>query len=247
MKQYIFVLTLALWASSLAVPVLAGGIVYMGTDPSNHYSSHPMALTLASNAVKTVGGGSNPNIAYVDTFFGGTGTMLATDGFTNLTSLTPATLATANLSAYQVLYIGYANSASSMVPAAANVLNFVNNGGGLIAENELFDAASWTWLPFGNLIGSSGPTNVAGDNVNIVAPLNPVMAGLTNAGLSNWSFSVHSDFSTPAAAGFTTLAVDANSGIPYIIERVPEPSSLVLAGLGLLSLFLARRWRRAAV
>jgi len=63
-------------------------------------------------------------------------------------------------------------------------------------------------------------------NVTIVAPEHPVMAGLTNDGLSNWSCSVH-EFFFSFPSDFSVLATaDRQSGetttiLPYIIARSP--------------------------
>lgn len=223
------------------------GIVYIGSDPSYHVTAGQVeGYQLAGNALSYVGATNSGPVAYVDGA-GGVGSLLTTAGFTNLTPLSAVQLATANLSIFQAVYIGTIIDAGNYVPAAANVQNFVSAGGGLVSEAEVSDPASWAWLPQGNLIGSSGLTNVGHDQVTIVAPANPVMLGLTNAGLSNWSQSVHSIFSTPQAGGFIPLAVDDLSGFAYIIATpIPEPASFVLFGLGAIGLFMAARRRRRA-
>jgi hypothetical protein len=236
-----------LWAMEIAASAQGNSIVYLGTDPSVHYPSFPQAVTLAGNAARYAGGNTNPKIAYVDddpSFGGSVNGVLTSASLTQLTQFTPAGLAAANLSLFDVVYIGATASASSLAPAAANVQSFVSSGGGLVAEAEVHDAASWTWLPYANLIGHSGVANVGHEAVSIVAPLHPVMAGLTNSGMSNWNFSVHSTFSTPGLAGFTTLSVSSlNNRAQIIALDVPEPASVLLGSLSVIGL-LAAAWRR---
>jgi hypothetical protein len=223
------------WVAAWAVPALANSIVYLGTDPSVHYSSFAQATALAGNVARLAGGNINPKIAYVEAdpgFGGNVNGVLTAAGLTQLTQFTPAGLAAANLNLFDVVYIGASTIASAFIPAAANVQSFVNGGGGLIAEAEVHDPASWTWLPYANLIGHSGTSNVSHEAVNIAAPLHPAMAGLTSTGLSNWDFSVHSTFTTPGLAGFTTLSSDFLNGRAHIIVlQVPEANAFALGVL----------------
>jgi hypothetical protein len=241
-------IVLTLWIAILAVPSLANSIVYLGTDPSVHYPSFAEAITLAGNVARLAGGIANPKIAYVETdpgFGGSVNGVLTAAGLTQLTQFTPAGLAAANLNVFDVVYIGASTTASALVPAAANVQNFVNSGGGLVAEAEVHDPASWTWLPYANLMGHSGTSNVGHEAVTIAAPLHAAMAGLTSSGLSSWDFSVHSTFTTPGLAGFTTLSTDSLNGRAQIIVRdVPEPNTVTLAALSLVGFPATRRPRR---
>jgi hypothetical protein len=246
MMKNAVIIILVLWIAALAVSGLANSIVYLGTDPSVHYPSFPQATTLAGNVARLAGGITNPKIAYVETdpgFGGSVNGVLTAAGLTQLTQFTPAGLAAANLSLFDVVYVGASTAASNFVPAAANVQNFVNSGGGLVAEAEVHDPDSWTWLPYANLIGHSGTSNVSHEAVTIAAALHPAMAGLTSSGLSSWNFSVHSTFSTPGLAGFIALSTDSLNGRAQIIVReTPEPNTVTLAALSLAS-FAAAGWR----
>jgi hypothetical protein len=248
MMKNVVIIALVVWIAVLAAPGLANSIVYLGTDPSVHYTSFAQATTLAGNVARLAGGINNPKIAYVETdpgFGGSVNGVLTAAGLTQLTQFTPAGLAAANLNLFDVVYIGGSTAASTLVPAAANVQNFVNSGGGLVAEAEVHDPASWTWLPYANLIGHSGTSNVGHEAVTVAAPLHPAMAGLTSSGLSSWNFSVHSTFSTPGLAGFTTLTTDFLNGRAHIIVReIPEPNAITLVALSFVGFAATGRPRK---
>ena len=223
----------------------SGRIVYTGADPASgsHHPDEAQAVVLARNAVQWVGGSADPIIGYAagESAPGGVLAILTDAGFTNLTALTAGDLAVANLSVYDALYIGVVVDGFNYADAEANVQSYVDAGGGLVAEPELIQAGAWDWLPFADLIGHSGKANVHNDNVTIVNPGHPVMAGLTDAGLSDWVASIHSTFASPEAAGFARLTNDADSGLAHIIA-IPEPGALSLLTFGGLMLS-RRRWR----
>ena len=158
------------------------------------------------------------------TFPGGPSTLglLQHAGFTNLTEVSPADLATTDLSHFQELWFGPTDNGNDInyyIAAGRQIQNFLQGGGGLVVEAEAYAGNSWSWVPYASLIGASGanPAPVPDvDTVNIVDPSSPVMANLssgdwhqTAGGLSGWNSSVHSDFTTPSAAGFTTLVTDS--------------------------------------
>jgi len=248
MKRNLIAIGLCVIVAGVAASASAGRIVYIGADPTSsaHHPGQGEAVVLAGNAARWAGGSNDPAVGYVeaDGCFGGSVFDILDDaGLTNLTQIFD--LAAENLSAYDVVYSGPVcdTSLGNRENAAANVQAYVNAGGGLVVEPEIFDALSWAWVPYAGLIGHSGATNWEGNEVNIVTPGHPVMAGLTNAGLSNWSGSVHSTFSTPGAAGFTTLTnwMSVTGGpIPHIIA-LPEPASLSLLVLGGLTMLRRRK------
>ena len=213
-----------------------GRIAYLGLDPSSaEHAGIPGTVILAGNAARWVGMADDPFIAYVEGIGGlrsVVGDRLAAAGLTNLTQILAADLATADLSGVAALYIGPSTEVGDFVAAAANVESFVNSGGGLVVEPNINDALSWSWVPFADQIGHSGDLNWATEFVTIVDAAHPVMDGLTDGGLSEWGWSIHSTFSSPGAAGFDTLAIDAGSGLAVIIAReIPAPGSLALFGL----------------
>src|SRR5579864_3877582 len=79
-------------------------IVYLGQDPSFHWQAgEPQAAILGGNAARyAAGGAANPTILAVsDGSFGeNLPGMLANQGLTLVTSITPAALASTNLSLY---------------------------------------------------------------------------------------------------------------------------------------------------
>jgi hypothetical protein len=236
-----------------AIAVAASGpahanIVYIGTDLSDHYPSHPEAVTLARNAVTWAGGSANPTVLLVgngSSFGGTTPALLSLAGFTLVTQIAPAALAGTDLSLYDVVYFAPTTSSADVAAFSADaaaIAAYAAAGGGLVVEPEVFATGSWSWVPFFAGLGSSGAANVGGDAIHITAPGDPVMAGLTDAGLSGWGFSIHSTFTTPGAAGFDTLAT--GDRVPYIISlAVPEPGTLALLGLGAAGLAAFRRRR----
>lgn len=228
-----------------------GNLVYLGGDPSCHWTESPSvmssAVTLTRNAVQFAGKALNPAIALVEPGdCSATDPLLAAAGFTNITVIASANLASANLSGFQVLWIGAFPNLTDLAAAATNVQNFVNAGGGLVLEPETGTGA-WLWAPFGNLIGGNTTDLCAEeipDTVTIVAPSHFVMRGLTSTGLSNWNCSIHSDFSTPGAAGFTTLTVSDETGNAHIIALgtapvlTPPAQAPALSWLGMAGLML---------
>ena len=221
-----------------------GRLVYIGTDPSSdqHFGSAgpplPNAAShLAANAARWAGDDSNPAIGCVegDSAAGSqVEVTLVSEGLACASVILVADLDTTDLSNFDVLYTGAAGSdlhVDELVAASGQVLAFVNSGGGLVAETNVFAINSWTWVPFADDISHSGDANLGGAEVLIVQPTHPVMQGLTDAFLSDWGISVHSTFLTPGDAGFQVLALgDAGasgehqgSGTfePYIIVQDP--------------------------
>lgn len=242
-------------------------IVYIGLDPSSSAHPQPQTGPLIANATRFAAGMVDPRIALFREAPGGgfgftTDTKMAAQGLTMVNTFNAnqvgAVLGGA-FGMFDVLYFAPTTvdaDIANYVANAAGIAAFASGGGGLVVEPNVFAAASWTWVPDAALIGHSGATNVGTENVSITAAgmASPVMTGLTGPGLSGWGFSIHSNFRTPEAAGFETLALDVTSGnIPTIIARVsgpppgpgviPEPASFSLLGVAGLGL-AAYVWRR---
>ena len=225
-----WLLAVVLACSSTVHAGVTGRLVYLGLDPSSnqHGGNDDQRFQLAGNAVRWVGQNNDPTTAFVngDSAFGSeTGFLLATAGLTDLTEIPVQDLDTADLSGFEALYIGPRTMVADLVAAAANVLSFVQSGGGLVVEPNLFEPESWSWVPFADQIGHSGDENASSNDVTIVDRSHPVMQGLTSAGLSDWANSVHSVFSSPEAAEFDELAIDSGiTGLAVIIARGGEPT-----------------------
>jgi hypothetical protein len=227
----------------------AGRLVYMGPDPACHFGSHPQGQQLAANAVRWAGNGNDPRILLVKASCGSGGlTMLQNAGFTQITDISESQFASQTLGNFDVIYITYSSDASQYTSSAAAVFRFANMGGGLVVEGN---ADSLAWAPLGNAIGLTGDGS---QMTSIVDSLHPVMAGLTNAGFANWNTTSHSNFTTPGAGQFLTLAIDGNRIANIIVhEGIIRADTAPVAGWqGMLGLAFALlgwglyRQRRAA-
>jgi hypothetical protein len=135
-------------------------------------------------------------------------------------SIPSGALASADLQPYDVLYLGPTTDVADYAAAAGAIRELGGFGGGLVVEPNVLDPESWSWVPSADRIGHSGAANVGFDTVSIVAPSHPIVEGLTDQGLSHCDMSVHSNFTTPEAGGFVTLARDhLQFGSATIIAR----------------------------
>ena len=133
-----------------------GRIVYLGQDPSTHWIyGIQAAVVLGGNLAYAAGGASDPTIGIVEdgTFPGGPSTLglLQHAGFTNLTEVSPADLATTDLSHFQELWFGPTDNGNNInyyLAAGREIQNFLQGGGGLVVEAEAYAGNSWSWVPY---------------------------------------------------------------------------------------------------
>lgn len=249
-----FALIISLLA--MAGSVLAQNLVYSGLDPSSH-SGNPQAIELTQTIVVAASGLADPNIAYVEPSSDVLG-LLTAAGFSNLTEIAISDLDTADLSGFDLLWIGRVTDSGAAADAAlaeANVQAYFAGGGNIIAEDQRVEPNSYDWLPFGDNLG---PSTSDEDIVTIIEPDHPTMVGLTSGDLSGWGNSHHKLFATPETDGFLTVATGAG-GLATIIVRgnfgivgtAPVPATgsaamLILILLsGLIGLFMVQRARHA--
>lgn len=130
------------------------------------------------------------------------GTVLTTDDF-----------AAADLAGIDTLVFHLFSGGSFVddTAAAAKVAAFVMNGGGLYVERG--GGFAYGWVPHAGVFSTLGsPTS---DNIKIVAPAHPVVAGLTSADLSNWGASSHGDFT--GTGGLDIISQNNDTGRPVLL------------------------------
>jgi hypothetical protein len=165
-------------------------------------------------------------------------------GGVSLTRVSPSDFAAVNLDDYQVLWVGETFCGTQFDPSvatlsalkarAADISNWLAAGHGIFACTEPtprdVSAENYAWVPSAirpTLLYSPYET----DTVQIVAPDHPVMAGLTNDGLSNWSDSAHTFYTdhpgldvltTDGAGAFVTLAGTFGTGRIVLTAQDPD-------------------------
>jgi hypothetical protein len=142
------------------------------------------------------------------------------DGSVSVTQISLAQFATESLSGFRAIWVdadaldfGGLNILQSR---AADIAAFVSAGGGLITDTGgAFFNPNFSWVPLSSSLSWNVDTK---DSVveTALGMSHPILAGITNAGLSNWGNSQHNDF--PATAGLNVLATD------------PEGDADILAG-----------------
>jgi hypothetical protein len=139
---------------------------------------------------------------------------LAARGLT-ATIVSPANLATTSFAGYSAIWLGWETTYTVDGTTQGKFQAFLNAGGNVFAESPGTNVLSF--LPGGTGVTSGGP---GGNLVHVAAPGNPVMTGLTDAGLTNWNSSYHESYS--AIGSFTGLAqgVDASNNYMTIGEQV---------------------------
>ena len=199
-----------------------------GTGNTVGSSNYPRTVVVSPSV-------SSPKILMIDAGLTENSGALDLLGYT-YTKVTPSVFATTNLSSYDVLYVGWIYGSSTMTSSALQALydrrvdirNFVMAGGNLIALANIIDGSSigWTWAPV-----AVGTQNGSTDNIHITNALHPIMDSLSDALLSNWSISCHSQFTSYD----TSLKVLANapllSNLPVILAGNLGMGHVVLSGM----------------
>ena len=198
-----------------------------GTGNTVGSSNYPRTVVVSPSV-------SSPKILMIDAGLTENSGALDLLGYT-YTKVTPSVFATTNLSSYDVLYVGWIPGSSSMTDAALQALydrrvdirNFVMAGGNLIAlANTSASSIGWTWAPV-----AVRTQNGSTDNIHITNSLHPIMDSLSDALLSNWSVSCHSQFTSYD----TSLKVLANapllSNLPVILAGNLGMGHVVLSGM----------------
>jgi hypothetical protein len=175
-----------------------------------------------------------------------------TPGITNgnhYVKVTATQFATVDLSQYSAILVPSDHGGTltgtdlnALNARSADILNYVNAGGGLMALAEDGfrtgpPAQNFGFLPFFVTAPPMGEL----ENGNTLTPLGLTL-GLTNSDI-NGNFS-HNIFTT--TGGLDVVDIDATGEILSLASRgqlAPEPSGLVLSGIGILGL-LGYGWRR---
>jgi outer membrane protein assembly factor BamB len=120
-------------------------------------------------------------------------------------------------------------------PTLANGVLYANDGGNLVALDELTGDTLWNWTPpTGSLTG----TMIATDNVLFASTGTTTYAVDLSTHVPDWSYGV----SGKLALSDDTLFVAGSNGTLYAFS-VPEPSTVGLAAAAIM-LFIGRRARR---
>ena len=141
----------------------------------------------------------------------------------DFTEISPTAFATAVLSDFHVLLISETFLDDFVTAAAQDVLDALNardadieaflaDGGGVVALSEPIGTGRFAWLPdpIEPILGGF----LSDDTVSIVDPFHPVVAGLTDTGLSGWIVASHGNFLT---TGGLDVLVDDGAGRPITL------------------------------
>lgn len=148
------------------------------------------------------------------------------------TVVSPADFMSIDLLAFDVLYVpstfqdgGVSIPSQEALDAlnarASDIASFVASGRGIVALSEPIGTGCYTWVP---IITTSAL--IASDNIHIIEPEHPVMAGLTDDDLSHWGTSCHNWFTDTAS--FTVLAVADD--LPATLAGTYGSGRIVLTG-----------------
>jgi methionine-rich copper-binding protein CopC/protocatechuate 3,4-dioxygenase beta subunit len=136
------------------------------------------------------------------------------DGSVNVTQISVFQFATQSLAGFNAIVVDAdaldSGGLNILQGRAADIAAFVNAGGGLLTDcGGLFYNPDYSWVPNGSQLTW---VDFGDDNVHITptGAASPIMAGITNAGLSNWGTSSHQYFS--ATAGLSDLAENSING-----------------------------------
>ena len=153
------------------------------------------------------------------------------------TQVSPATFMTTDLSLYRVLYVGstFQNGAVTMPSQEAldalnarkaDIATFIQDGHGVVALSEPIGTGRYAWLPVS--ITAVDGYDWGFDDLHITDPGHPVMASLTDDGLTNWSVSAHTYFTS--SDSMDTLVVRTSSGAPVTLAGTYGAGRMVVTG-----------------
>ena len=200
----------------VVLAILVASTVFDGREPLEAAPTNVLALDTSSFDTQILGALSG--IAY--------------------TEVSTSTFLTTDLSLYDVLYVGstfqdgYVTIASQQALDALNARNvaiaaFVQSGHGIVALAEPIGTGRYTWLPV-PVSSSYGGIGLGYEDVQITDPGHPVMASLSDSGLSNWSRTGHTYFIETSS--LSILARVLASGEPVTLAGTYGAGRMVLTG-----------------
>lgn len=137
------------------------------------------------------------------------------------TYVSPVEFATVNLNDYNIIFVAWLPTQAEINALNArktDLANWITNGGGIVVNAEWKDTMNYLTNPYSFLPVHFNTTDNPypfSDTVQITFPSHPLVAGLTDALLSNWYSAVHGEINEyPPVA--SVVAIATVPGTPHI-------------------------------
>src|SRR5206468_4196823 len=139
------------------------------------------------------------------------------------TIVDPADFGTTSFAGFDAIWLGWGSYFPGLALRQADLINFVNGGGNLLAEIAL-PLNDISEYPFGSEV--TDVFTFGQNDVHIVDPSDPVNAGLTDADLSDWDYSYLDVF--PDIGSFHGLTASASDPSLWVTICRPEGAGSII-------------------